>query len=285
MSADALRLTHGPWEAALAPELGATLLYLRREGADLLRPASSRAAAAEDPRNGACFPCVPYFGRLAGGLEVAGKNWPLAPTLPACDPANALHGEGWVTEWRVCAQTPSSLTARYAHAPSPGRFPFPYVAEQALALDDRGLTITLSVENAGEAPMPAGLGLHPYFVRTRDTRLAFSAGGYWTPLDGPLSSLPDALGGGGEAPLPAGLRDHSYAGFGGRVEIGSGGARTLLTSDAPALHLYAPAGRNYFCLEPVTHLPGAFAQGANRPAARSLAPGERLSLTMFIGAE
>ncbi|MEQ8749123.1 MAG: hypothetical protein RIC52_05040 [Amphiplicatus sp.] len=281
---DVIRLSAGNWEAAVAPAFGGSLLFLRRAGADILRSAISANAVAADPRNGACFPCVPYFGRLAGGLTVDGRRWPLDPTLPACDPANPLHGEGWVSPWRASAQTPSSLTIGFEHAPSPGRFPFPYRAEQTLTLDDKGLTVFLSIENTGAAPMPAGLGLHPYFARVDDTRLAFSAERYWTPPDGPLSALPDALGQGAGAPLPPSTRDHSYAGFGGAVAIESGGQRILLKSDAPALHLYAPGGRDYYCLEPVTHLPGAFTGDAKMSAARSLEPGERLSLTMFIGA-
>lgn len=282
---EVIRLSAGMWEAGVAPSHGGSLSFLRRAGADILRPAASIGALAGDPRNGACFPCVPYFGRLAGGLDFGGGRWPLDPTLPACDPAHALHGEGWVCAWQASAQTPSSVIMGFEHLPSPGRFPFPYRAEQSLALDDQGLKITLSIENAGAAAMPAGLGLHPYFPRTGDERLAFSAGRYWTPPDGPLSPLPDALGAGSSALLPKISRDHTYADFGGAVTIEGGGARAALKSDAPALHLYAPAARGYYCLEPVTHLPGAFTQGAKEPAARSLAPGERLSLTMFIVAD
>ncbi len=280
---DIIRLSAGDWEAGVAPAHGGSLLFLRRAGADVLRPAASLDALAADPRNGACFPCVPYFGRLAGGLAVGARRWPLDPTLPACDPANALHGEGWVSPWRRGAQTPTSLTIGFDHAPAPGRFPFPYRARQSFALGEEGLTIILSIENAGAAPMPAGLGLHPYFARADDTRLAFSADSYWTPTNGPLSALPDALGAGFGARLPSSARDHTYAGFSGAVTIESGGARAALRSDAPALHLYAPEGRDYYCLEPVTHLPGSFSPGAKEPTARSLAPGERLSLTMFIG--
>lgn len=281
---DVVRLAAGDWEAGVAPAHGGSLMFFSRAGANILRPAASLDAVAADPRNGACFPCVPYFGRLPHGLALDGRRWPLDPTLPACDPANALHGEGWVSPWRTVAQTRSSLSIGFDHAPAEGRFPFPYRAAQSFALGDEGLTITLSVENIGAAPMPAGLGLHPYFVRTDDTLLAFSADSYWTPTNGPLSALPDALGDGAGASLPLSTRDHTYAGFRGAVAIENGGRRAALKSDAPALHLYAPAGRDYYCLEPVTHLPGSFAQGAKEPAARSLAPGERLSLTMSIGA-
>lgn len=278
------RLVYGDWEAGFAPALGGALLYLRRRGADMLRPAPSLEAARQDPRNAACFPCVPYFGRLARGLDFAGRHFDLAPTLPACDPDNAIHGEGWVSPWRIVEQTPASLTARFDYAPQRGRFPFPYRAEQKLTLDASGFAATLSIENAGPSPMPAGLGLHPYFRRTSQTRLAFSAGNFWTPPDGPLAPPPDALGS-EAAPLPAATRDDTYAGFGGRVAIEDGRRRVVLASDAPALHLFAPACENFFCLEPVTHLPGAFVQGVSGPGARSLSPGERLSLDMFVGGD
>jgi aldose 1-epimerase len=77
--------------------------------------------------------------------------------------------------------------------------------------------------------------------------------------------------------LPASTIDHAFAGFGGSATISGEGRMIALTSDAPFLHVFAPAGEDYFCLEPVSHLPGVF------PGAERLKPGEALSLSMTVG--
>lgn len=282
MSDDWIVLSHGRWRAGCAPDLGGALAFLTHDGATVLRPAPSRAALAADPRNAACFPCVPYFGRLAGVTR--GETFHrLAPTLAACDPDDALHGEGWIGPWTVTARSVSSLTMRFERAPAPGRYPFPYAAEQTLSLSDDGLAVSLSIDNAGDTPMPAGLGLHPYFQRHPATTLSFSASGRWTPPAGPFETPPDALAGHAPMSLPVAC-DHTYTEPKGPVRIGGSGVPLLLKTDAPALHVYAPAGADFFCLEPVTHLPGAFADQATVLRAESLLPRERLRLSLSLSA-
>jgi aldose 1-epimerase len=43
---------------------------------------------------------------------------------------------------------------------------FPYIAHQIFELDGPSLTVTLQITNSGKTEMPAGMGLHIYFVRT-----------------------------------------------------------------------------------------------------------------------
>lgn len=271
----------------IAPAHGGALLSLRDSKGQILRAARLDDAAA-DPRNAASFPCVPWFGRLYDGLVFAGRRHQLRPTLPQCAPDHPLHGDGWVSPWDVVTYTDDRLACRLARDGGvPGEFPFAYAATQEFRLTRDGLTINLTLENAGAAAMPAGLGLHPYFFRADDTRIAFCASKRWTPpATGPgrLSPIAGRLGAGAPAALPDETLDHSFAGFGGEAIIsGAGGAVIRLKSDAPALHVFAPAGEAYFCLEPVTHLPGELTCGASGFGGRTLAPGETFGLSMRIG--
>ena len=255
-------LSAGEFKAGVAPNLGGALTFLRHGERDVLRPAVSLDAIREDPRHAASFVCVPYFGRLYGGLDFNGSRWDMAPTVPACDPNSALHGEGWISPWTLEDESDASVTLRLVHdGHAKGRFPFAYVAEQRIALTEKGLSIVLTVTSAGDCPMPAAPALHPYFPRTPATRLTFSANGFWTPPQGntqgqasPIPQVFDFSDGGG---LPETSLDHSYSGFGGTVLIETGTSRTTLSSDAPFLHVYAPKGEGFFCLEPLTGLPGA----------------------------
>lgn len=274
-------LRHGAVEASLSPDHGAALLSVKIAGDDMLRPAPSIEAVAEDPRNAACFPCVPWFGRLFDGVEAGGRKVDLAPTLPACDPRYPLHGEGWTRSWGVASYTDDFIECRFASdGEGEGRFPFPYEARQIAQIVGGAFELDLSVRNIGRSPMPAGLGLHPYFPRGADTVLDFEAESVWLPAQaggGESKALSPGLDFARGAPLPADNADFSFMGFSGRAEVRSGGKRVRLETDAPILHLFAPAGAGFFCLEPVSHRPGIFGEDM-------LAPGETSRLKLTISA-
>lgn len=72
--------------------------------------------------------------------------------------------------------------------------------------------------------------------------------------------------------------DHCFSNFGGEVAIIGDKVTIGLKSAAPFLHVYAPAGEEFFCLEPVTHAPGGF-------GGTVLSPGAVLSLDMALSVE
>ncbi len=286
------RLILGEYEALIAPGAGACLLSFTAMGKNVLRLASSPEACRRDPREAACFPCVPYFGRLYDGLTVNGKTFEVGPTLAICDAKSPLHGEGWITPWEVVDGHEKRLLCRLNYQPvREGAFPFSFAAMQAFALTDDGLTITLRVTNTDTTAFPAGLAIHPFFERHPETRVAFSAASFWSPPDTSLA-IPDEIGAGTPAPLPPKTRDHSYAWPDQNPDRKNGlreahiiqrGFTVRIAFDAPALHLYAPESEPYFCLEPITHLPGLLL-AENRPLnGRLIAPGEGLSTTAQIG--
>jgi len=287
MTADGIEIADAGWLAALSPR-GGCVLSLIHDGADVLRAAPEARSAAADPRLAACFPCVPYFGRVAGALDVAGRRATLAPTLTADDPRNALHGEGWISTWAVVSKGAASARLRLDHAGrAPGRFPYPYRAELLAEALAGGPRLTLSLENAGSETMPAGLALHPYFVRAQGTELTFSAGSMWTPgapgAVGPCA--PDFARG---AAIPEAGLDHSFLDWDRAVRIETPAGVVRIEAEAPILHVYAPPEADFFCLEPVTHAPGGFVPETAGEAARfcrRLGADETMSITMRIALE
>ena len=135
-----IEISRGAVYGVVAAHAGGLVLSARKDGRDLLRPAPGLEAARSDPRLAACFPCVPYFGRLYGGLFFEGRKWEQKPTLPGCDPRHATHGEGWVSEWSPATRTTDSATVRFHHGGrAAGRFPFPFDAEQRVTLTELNL--------------------------------------------------------------------------------------------------------------------------------------------------
>lgn len=262
-----VQLQNGSWTALLSPEIGGSVLALAKDGAHVLRASASKAVT--DPLDAACYPCAPWFGRLYGGFSFRGRRWPLAPTHPA-EPDAALHGLVWTRPWTITAATASAATLTCAAPAEANGFPFAFAAEQTFALRENGLHQTLRVRNEAEVPAPFGLGLHPFFPRSADARLHFAARRLWcfrAGGGGDAWPVPPALDFTSGASLPAQTQDMTFLEFGGRVVIETGGETVTVTSDAPHLHLYAPAEGDFFCLEPVTHPPGAFGDEVLEPGA------------------
>lgn len=271
------------WELALLPALGGAIGSLRYQGEDVLRPTPP---GATDPLDSACFPLVPYANRIAGGrFSFGGRT--IALPLNFGDHPNSLHGMGWQQGWDVVERRDDR--ARLAHRHQGDGWPWRYHAEQAFGLGEAGLTVTLSLTNKSSGPMPAGIGLHPYFPATPETRLAFRARRVWLTdaRQVPTHAVAaDHFGdwSHGRRVGEAGFIDHSYEGWDGSATIDQGARKMLLTAEgARDLHLYLPEGEDYCCLEPVTHLPDAFNRSDG--VFDILAPGATITLVMRIAVE
>lgn len=266
-----MRLAQGNMELWLEPDQGGSIAGMRWRGNDIMRPAAPGASVL----GMACFPLLPFSNRIAGGHFVAGgMSVRLAPNLPGIDQPHAIHGFGWQALWQVAEQSASE--AVLAHHYAPGAWPWTYRATQRFALSDDGLLLRLAIQNQASSPMPAGLGLHPYFPRAGasvDLRVA----GRWD-SDGDclptrwqsLADEPDWLG---AAPL-----DHVFTGRSGPIMI-AWPEWHLTISPATELSftvVYAPAGADFFCVEPVSHMTDAVnrAEPTDVTGLRWLAPDE-----------
>lgn len=270
----------GALEAAFAPAFGGALHWLTRDGVDILR---RTAPGATDPLAMTSFPLVPYANRIAHGrFDFDGQSHQLP--LNFGDHPHSLHGLGWQAKWTATETGAAHVTMVHDHAGMLG-WPWPYRAEQRVSLTASDLSISLSLENLSDAPMPAGLGFHPYFEADEHTTLCFDADGLWlsTPDMLPDRQVPADTLGDWSRPAPVlgdSLIDNAYAGWTGPVQVvrGDGTGLTLSATGADWLHVYRPPGERFFCAEPVTHMPDAIHRGG-MPV---LAPGATAHLSMTI---
>lgn len=269
---------HG-WALELLPELGGAVGALRHAGYDVLRPIP---ADARDPLETGCFPLVPYANRIAEGrLVFEGQEHRLP--LNFGEHPHSLHGLGWQAEWTMAEAGADHATLTHAHEGGAG-WPWAYRAEQRFELARGRCTITLALTNLADAPMPAGLGLHPYFPCDKATRLTARAERVWLAdatmlptVAAPAPYFGDWLAG---APVAGdALIDNAYAGWDGVARIEQRwGSIELRAEGASVLHLYRPPGTGFFCAEPVSHLPDA----VNRGGMDVLGPGETRTLAMTL---
>jgi len=290
LSADRLvGLAAGPLELLLAPALGGSIARFdhRREGRKtaILRGSDGVPASILDA---ACFPLVPFSNRVRGGaFGFRHRKVTLAPNMHG-DPS-PLHGQGWLVPWEMLRSNFRDAELRFVH--DPGEWPWRYEARQAFDLDPGGLTLRLTCRNLSDEPMPCGLGLHPYFPCTGETRLDTQVSTAWT-IDEhvlPVEKVP-ACG-------RYDLRDRLVCGQGLDNGFGgwSGSARIfdpalpfeieMRSPDADFFQLYSPAAGGLFVAEPVSHANAALnepEQGWDDLGLRVLAPGEDMTLEMRI---
>lgn len=264
-----IELVAGDWRAAIRPELGGALVGLWRGDVPVLRA----TPAAGDVLEAACFPLVPFCNRIADGrFSFGGHDVEIAPNLPG--QAHPLHGFGWRARWDVMRADSTSALLEHRREAAPD-WPWAYRAHQHLALDAKGMTVRLMVENRSTETAPMGLGLHPYFRRREAVKIAFEADAMLgiddTFLPDGEAHDPDAYAPWSNgATLPDRLVDHCFARWGGLTTIADDlGTITLRGFGAPHLHVFAPPGGSELCAEPVGHTPDAL----NRdPAAMTLLP-------------
>jgi len=255
---------------------GGAILDFRWRGLDILRPA--KACAAADPFSLACFPLVPYVNRIAHGrfssdgrMVQLRRNWDRDP--------HPLHGQGWRAAWTT--EQASESTARLAFHGGGDDWPWRYRAEQEFTVLADGLDVRLAVENLSDSAMPAMLGLHPYFPSSAQATLQTLARTVWL-TDAQALPVQEVL-----VPpdwsfeKPRGVArvglDHCFDHWDGLAILRwPDRVLRISASGCRALHLYAPARTDFFCLEPQSAAAGALNRDAG--AVAKLAPGASLEI-------
>lgn len=257
-----LNLKTGRLAMDLVPASGGAVARFTVDGADLMRPMAEADIASGKGNNGASYPLVPYAGRIRDGrFAFQGEPIQLAPNWPGAP--HPLHGDGWAAAWEVECSDSTSATLAYLHerAGGQGGWPFRYRAWQQFRLQDDRLTIEMGLENLEDRPVPAGLGMHPYFVRDADSELVSRARTVWL-MDADVMPL-ERIAVTPEWDFSAGRKvnevalDTCFDGWDGRAILVWPQRRLRLDIEASEvfrhLVLCIPPGERFFCVEPWSH--------------------------------
>jgi aldose 1-epimerase len=285
-------LEHGPYALTVAPGFGARMVSFRHANHDILRPTPEAVLAEPIVYGFAGFPLMPYSGPLFGpGFTFAGVTYPLARTVR--EEPTATHGESWIVPFRILEKSNAALALEMTHEPTPGTFPFRFRGEVRYSLSDQGLSILLRVTSRDHRPMPAGLGIHPYFLKHPGTRLRFASLGVWPP-DAPeavtlgCEPLIEGLDFGAGPDVSAMVIDRLYEGWDGRAELtAADGFRTMIEADGALdkLQIYSAWDYPYVCVEPVSNTNDGFnrmAAGVPSHGVRVLEPNRSIEGTVRI---
>ena len=288
-SQTAVELSAGKLRLEIAPAVGGSIKAFEWIDGGAARPIMRPTPdVLERVLDAACFPLVPYVNRVRGGrFTFRGREVTIRPNMDG-DPS-PLHGQGCLNPWTVESTTETSAVLSYCH--EAGEWPWAYDARQEFALDEDGLSLTISCRNSGDEPMPCGLGQHPYFPCGAQTLIDTRVTDVWTidehvlpvekvPVEGRFS-LADRLVCG------QGL-DHGFGGWGGEARLSDPSWPFEVVMSSPDAHffqLYSPETGGIFVAEPVTHANAAL----NAPekewpelGMRVLQAGEAMHLRMRI---
>jgi len=279
-----LTLRHGQHQARIAPLAGGRILdwstRLPAGRRDWLVPIEVETWPSASWPKGGIFPLAPFSNRVRNArLRWQGRVFPLEP-LPGAP--HALHGQAQAMAWDVVHREEALATLALDHPAGLGGWPWAWHLRQTIALTDTGLRIGLTLENRDTTPMPAGLGMHPYFTAhaarlTADTRWTQERELALSPEKSTVSRWERS----------AASWTEFLSGWTGEALIDwpeGPGLRLRTTGPLGHMVLHCNEGR-YLCVEPVTHVCDAAnlaASGIPGTGLRVLAPGEALTVEMAL---
>jgi len=166
-SVDELTLRSDSLEVVVLPGIGGRIHRIRAFGADLLRTPPHAATHLDEPIFWGAYPMAPWCNRaMAGTTEVAGKDVRLVPNFAD---GTAIHGLVLAAPWTSNAD--GSMRVEAGGDGWPWRHDVSFVPR----VSGRTVELTYRLVNRADSPMPAGLGLHPWFRRPVEVRLPAEA--------------------------------------------------------------------------------------------------------------
>jgi aldose 1-epimerase len=139
------------------PDVGGRVHRVQAHGVDLLRTPPAPEAHRDDPFFWGAYIMAPWCNRApAAPVDVAGRRVALASNFPD---GTAIHGQVYAAPWEVVDEATLRIEA------GGGAWPWRYEVHARYGVAPSTFRVTLEVRNLDDGPMPAGLGLHPWFAK------------------------------------------------------------------------------------------------------------------------
>lgn len=270
-------------EVVVLPELGGRLHRLRAFGMDLLRTPADPGQHADDPFFWGAYVMAPWCNRVQPGpMRIGGRTVDLAPNF---FDGSAIHGQVSARPWQVRADGSLRVTG----GGGGDGWPWPYEVVATATVDGPALTLGYRLTNRSDEPMPAGLGLHPWFRRPVTVRVpakaVYRANAGSRPHPEPVAGAHDLH----IAHVPDDNLDATWTTLSTpRIELSWPDTEVAATIDVEAervlVAIATPADLDAVAVEPQTHAPDGLRRLANgEPDPLVLvAPGGTLRLGLRI---
>lgn len=280
-ASELLVLGGDPVEVQVVPAIGARLHRIRAFGRDLLRTPNSVSTHAADPYFWGGYVMAPWCNRIATGpVAVGGRTVRLEPSFPD---GTAIHGQVAAVPW---ARAEDGMLAVRSGGDG---WPWPYEVGQDIVVTGTSVRVTLRLTNLADDEMPAGIGLHPWFIGPLELAVASAT---FVPNVEPAAE-PEPASGRHDLrvlrPVPVGL-DHTWLDVGDPAvelrwpRLGLEATVRVGSEAPPCVAVASPASPDAVAVEPGTHAPWGLARylAGDRRGLRALRPGGTLELSISI---
>jgi aldose 1-epimerase len=161
-SGEQIAIAHGDQRAVIT-EVGATLRTYVKGGVSVIEGFSGE----EVPTGARGQVLYPWPNRIGDG-EWTFSGRAAHPTIDDVEHATAIHGLVRWRPFRIDAVNQNRCVLNLLLHPTPD---YPFLSEITIAyhLGSLGLTVTTTVTNRDEVPIPFGVGFHPYLAVTTPT--------------------------------------------------------------------------------------------------------------------
>ena len=274
----AFELRAGALRLAVRADLGGAVAGLWHGDTPILR--SSEPARLVSAHASAMFPLVPYSNRL-GYRRFRWRGQDHTTRANVEGSPHSLHGLGWQRPWRIISSSALEVVLELRHE-GDADWPFGFTARQYFALNTASFSARLQLTNDDAAEQPVGLGWHPYFVRRARSRMHIELSDRWD-ADATLLPTRKVAQHGIDSDLSHLDFDNCFEGRRGPARIRDERFSLQLESSLPYLVVYTPPDRDYFCVEPVSHVSNAIHMA--EPATYglvALAPGDTFDAWMKL---
>ncbi|HTV84464.1 MAG TPA: aldose epimerase [Dyella sp.] len=250
-----VRIAHGSLTVDIAPSAGGRIAQITTDHDTWL---IGHDEGDEAMIAWGSYPMLPWAGRIRHGrFRFHGRDI----QLPRNFGEHAIHGIAFALPWWIDGHSPTHIDLSLP-LPEDESWPFGGIARQRIEVGQDGLRMTLSI-TAGEQPMPATLGWHPWF--RKPDRLEFAPTRMYPRDAQGIATLPVI-----DPPPPPWddcfLNDKPLV-------MHRAGQRIRLSSSCDHWVIYDETA-HATCIEPQSGPPDAF----NLTPSRQLSPGETLSV-------
>jgi len=269
-------ISWGDLEAVFLPGHGMLGASLRHRNVELLRRIDDLSASAAKGSTAGIPLLHPWANRLAGcQYRAAGREITLDPSSPFLhldEHGLPMHGVPWsLLGWTLTEAKQESLTASldWSTGDLLAVFPFRHQLQMIATLGADGLVLKTTLKASADGPVPVSFGFHPYFglpeIPRAQWRLVLPSMRRLVldPLGIPTGAE-EAFDGFG-APLGDSVFDDCFAVLNESPSFALEGAGRRITveflSGYRYAQIFAPRGKEFVALEPMTAPANALASG------------------------
>ena len=245
----------------IAPKMGASITKFRnvKSGKDIFRPFSNKKKIIK--KNcyfSGYFATVPYFGAIQKKTFLYRNRYISLPKTHPLEP-DTIHGEGWVSEWKIKSKSKISSELVYIHDGKKG-FPFKYRVNQEFFLINKSLCINIAITNIDNESFNCGIGFHPWFNIDKNSKIYSNSFTYIKELKKKIYkkkifSRKKFLN------LNKCKIDKTFINWNGKAKLVINKDTTIEIKNKKNinnLHVYSPPKEIFFCKEPVTNISDAY---------------------------